>query len=159
TYLGDVDRVRALLKDKKQARDKYAMREAARYGQAKIVRLFLQHGADPEDADLGGLTVSYFAIEHADVLNGLFDAGADPTFTVTDRGCGRGPEGSTLLHQAAEKCCVESAKLLLAKGVAVDVMSKGGSTPLEHACWRGHVKMVELLLENKANPKAAGSDG
>jgi ankyrin repeat protein len=159
TYLGDVERVRALLKDKKQARDKYAMREAARYGQARIVKLFLEHGADPEDADYGGLTVSYFAIEHAEVLKLLFDAGADPKVTVTYRGCGRGPEGSTLLHQAAEKGCVESAKLLLAKGVAVDVMSKGGSTPLEHACWRGHVKLVELLLENKASPKAAGSDG
>jgi ankyrin repeat protein len=158
-YLGDTDRVGALLKDKKQARDKYAMREAAKYGQAKIVKLFLEHGADPEDADYGGLTISYFAMEHADVLKLLFDAGADPKITVTYRGCGRGPEGSTLLHQAAAKGCVDSAKLLLAKGVAVDVMSKGGSTPLEHACWRGHVKMVELLLENKANPKVAGSDG
>jgi ankyrin repeat protein len=158
-YLGDVERARALLKDKKQARDKLALREAAKLGQAKIVKLFLEHGADPEDADYGGLTVSYFAIEHADVLKLLFDAGADPKVTLTYKGNGRGPEGSTLLNQAAEKGCVESAKLLLAKGVAVDVMSKGGSTPLEHACWRGHVKMVELLLENKANPNAAGSDG
>src|SRR6266478_9579 len=104
-YLADIDRVRALVADpiKKRAPDKEAMRIAATYGQEKIVKLLLDHGADPEDADFGELTVSYFAIEHASVLKLLFDAGANPKVPVTYRGNGAGPEGSTLLHEAAEK--------------------------------------------------------
>src|SRR4029077_4756425 len=97
--------------------DKQAMRIAASYGRMQIVKLLLQHGGDPEDADFGGLPVSYFAIEHADVLKLLFDAGADPKVVVTYRGNGAGPEGSTLLHEAAEKGAIESAKLLLVGGV------------------------------------------
>jgi ankyrin repeat protein len=147
------------LQDKRQARDKQALRWAATYGHVEIVKLFLEHGADPEDADYGGLTVSYFAIEHAEVLKLLFDAGADPKVAVTYRGNGHGPQGSTLLHEAAEKGSIESAKLLLAKGLLVDVTTEGRTTPLQHACWRGNVKMVEWLLQNKANANARGAKG
>ena len=70
-YLNDVERVRALLKDKKQARDTEAMRLAAMYGRVKIVKLLLAGGADPE-GDYSGLTASYFAIEHPKALPGGF---------------------------------------------------------------------------------------
>jgi len=153
-YLGDEARIRVLLKDKKQARDTEAMRWAATYGQAKIVKLLLDHGADPEDADYGGLTVSYFAIEHAEVLKLLFDAGANPKVVVEYHGNGRGPQGSTLLHEAAGKGLIASAKLLLTRGIDVDVKAKWGGTPLDGACSEGRVKMVEWLLERKAKPSA-----
>ena len=159
-HLGDVERVRTLVAaDKKRARDKDAMVSAAAHGRTKIVKLLLEHGADPEDADYGGLTVSYFAIEHADVLKLLFDAGANPKVRVDYRGNGHGPRGSSLLHEAAAKGCIESAKLLLTRGVDVNRTSPPGFTPLHKACLGGHVPMVEWLLRNKANARAHTKKG
>jgi ankyrin repeat protein len=159
-YLGDVDRARVLLEDKKQAGDRPAMRIAAQYGRAQIVKLLLQHGADPEGVDgYSGLSISYFAVAHADVLRLLFDAGANPKIEVTYRGSGLGPEGSTLLHEAAKKGAVESAKLLVKAGLDVNVAIGGGLTPLHEACWEGHVRMVEWLLANKGNGNARTKSG
>jgi ankyrin repeat protein len=157
--LGDVERVQVLAKDKKQAGDKEAMRLAATYGQAKIVKLLLEHGGAPEDADFWGLPVSYFAIEHPSVLKVLFDAGANPKVTLTYRGNGPGPRGSTLLHEAAARGVVESAQLLLARGLDVDAPSPGGYTPLHFACREGKPSMVDWLLQNKANARARTQDG
>ncbi len=56
--MGDIERVRSLVRDKKEARDMNAIRAAVTYGQAAIVKLLLDHGADVEDADYGGLTLS-----------------------------------------------------------------------------------------------------
>ena len=102
-YLDDLERVRVLAADKGRALNPELMRMAATYGRAKIVKLLLGRGADPEEADYGGLTVSYFAIEHPDVLKLLFDAGADPKVRVEYHGNGLGPQGSTLLHEAAKR--------------------------------------------------------
>ena len=158
-YLGDVERVRVLVADKHQALDRTAMRAAATYGSADIVKLLLSRGADPEDADYGGLPLSYFAIEHAAVLKLLFDAGADPKVVVRYRGDGKGPEGSTLLHEAAKKGAVESVKLLLARGLNVNARTPFEATPLHEACRAGHADMVNLLLRHKANPKIQTAHG
>ena len=152
-YLDDLARVQALMKDKTQARDKYAMVAAAGRGRAKIVKLLLENGADPEDADYGGLTVSYFAIEHPDVLKVLFDAGANPKVSVTYRGNGPGPQGSNLLRQAVEKGSIDSAKLLLTYGLNV-----GDPALLSIAARRGNIDMVDWLIKNKANVKNGGRD-
>jgi ankyrin repeat protein len=161
SYLGDVERVRVLVAaDKKKARDKEAMRWAATYGRTKIVKLLLEHGADPEDADYGGLTISYFAIEYAAVLKLLFDHGANPKVRVEYRGNGPGPQGSSLLYEAAAKGCIESAKLLLmVKGIDVNHTVPSGYTPLHAACGGGHVAMVEWLLRNKADARARTKKG
>ncbi len=161
-YLGDIQRVQVLLTaDKKQARDKEAMQQAAIYGRTKIVKLLLQHGADPEDADCFGLTVSYLAIEHPDVLKLLFDAGANPKVRVEYNGNGGRPQsqGSSLLYEAAERGLIESAKLLLARGVDVNQASSIGATALHAACRGGDVALVELLLRNKANARARTARG
>lgn len=159
-YLNDVGRVRTLLKDPNQVGDKEAIREAARYGYAEIVKLFMDAGADPENADFGGLPVSYFGVEHANVLKVLFDAGAEPRVVLTFQGDGRGlPEGLTLLHKAAEEGAVESARLLHDRGVSVDVKTPQGFTPLHFATMKGHAKVVELLLARHANPMATTVNG
>jgi ankyrin repeat protein len=158
-YLGDIERVRTLLKDKASARDKEAMRWSATYGRLDIVKLLLAHGADPEDANYGGLTISYFAIEHADVLKVLFDAGADPRVRVAYHGNGAGPQGSTLLHQAVGRGSLDSAKLLLSRGLDVNLTDASGVTPLEVACRRGNVAIVEWLLRERADTKVHSQRG
>ena len=87
------------------------------------------NAAHPEDAQYGDLPLSYFGIEHPDVLKLLFDAGADPKVHLEYHGNGMGPQGITLLHEAAGKGAVESAKLLVARGLSVDVRDARGAPP------------------------------
>jgi ankyrin repeat protein len=158
--IGDIDRVRVLVQDKKAVRDKEAMRFAVMYGRGAIVKLLLDHGADPEDADYCGLTLSYFAIDHPSVLKLLLDAGADPKVKVDYVGDGPGPENSTLLHEAAQKGALDSAKLLIKRGV--DVNAKGYPrriVPLQLAAWMGHLDLVRLLAQHGADVNAKDSEG
>jgi ankyrin repeat protein len=158
-YLDDFERVRALVADKTQARDKAALLCAATSGRAKIVKLLLDNGADPEDADYGGLTISYFALDHPDILKLLFDAGANPRVRVEYHGNGQGPQGSTLLHEAVEKGNLETVKLLVSKGLDVKLRDSSGATPLNLACRRGHVQIVEWLLGKHPDAKASTKRG
>jgi ankyrin repeat protein len=158
-YLGDGARVRELVKDQALARDQEAMRIAATYARGNIVKHLLKHGADPEDSGYGGLPVSYFAIEYAGVLKLLFDAGANPKVRVEYHGSGAGPSGTTLLHEAAGKGAVESAMLLLTRGLDVNVTDPGGFTPLHTACSTGDAVMVDWLVRRGADVKARTKAG
>jgi len=158
----DVERVKTLVADKKNLQDGLAMHTAARYGHVEIVKRLLEHGADPEDAS--NFSASCMAIEHVEVLKLLFDAGANPKIREemdrrTFRTGGSTPEGTSLLHLAAASGAVESAKLLLAKGLDVNLTDSEGTTPLHEACRKGHAPMVELLLRSKADLKARTKEG
>lgn len=159
-YLGDVERVRKLLADERQAPDKSVLRIAAAQGDAAIVKLLLAHGDDPKDAQSrGGLTISYSAIDHPDVLKLLFDAGANPKVVVEYHGNGHGPRGSTLIHEAACRGNIESVKLLVSRGLDVNVRNSRGETILHTACACGDVPTVEWLLRNKADLTVRSKDG
>lgn len=158
--MGHVERVRILLQDKEEVRDKEAMRLAVMYGQAAIVKLFLDHGADREDADYGGLTLSFFALKHPSVLKLLLDAGADPKIKLDYQGSGVGPKGSTLLHEAAEAGAVDSAKILIERGVDVNAkQAYKGIVPLHLAAWKGSIDFVRLLLSHGADINTKDNDG
>jgi ankyrin repeat protein len=152
--LGDAGRVRALLEDKAQAQNKGALREAVRFGRTKIVELLLKNGADARAVYYGGLTISSFAVQHADVLKLLLDAGADPKAPVDYKGCGAGPEGSSLLHEAAAGGFLGSVKLLLARGAEVNKTDASGATALHAACLGAHLATVEFLLHHRADATA-----
>jgi ankyrin repeat protein len=159
-YLDDIARVRVLLADKEQVRDREAMRIAVMRGRTGIVKLLLDRGADPEDADYGGLPLSYFAIGHPAVLKVLLDAGANPKAVVDYRGDGQGPQGSTLLHEAANKGNIESIKLLLSRGADINVRDKiFGRTPLHVAARSNHTDVAELLLSHGALVNAKDDKG
>jgi outer membrane protein assembly factor BamB len=61
---------------------------------------------------------------------------------------GSGPED---LWAAARKGDAESVKALLAKGVDVDAKTEYGATALSFAADKGHVGVVKVLLDNKAD--------
>jgi ankyrin repeat protein len=171
--LDDLNWVRSLVKHPGQAQDKDAMRTACSYGRAAIVRLLLDNGADPEDANSGGLPLSYFAIEHPQVLQMLFDAGADPAVSVNYVGNGHGPQDSTLLHEAAGNGAVESVRILLRYGLPVNSQDGAQNTPLHRAVfgdlWAdfgrdgavsdGNRATVDLLLDHKADPSIRNHQG
>ena len=51
------------------------------------------------------------------------------------------------VHHAAGTGLLGTVRLLLSRGVPVDVPDYGGSSPLHHAAARGHHNVVEFLLE------------
>jgi ankyrin repeat protein len=160
-YLGDVDRVRVLLKkDPTLARSKGLLSIAARYGHPAIVKLLLEHKADPQETGWNGQPVLYSAIEYPEVVRLLLEAGADPKGPPEDEGVPFGPldpERRTPLHDAAAHGPVETAKLLLGAGVPVDVRTASNRTPLHFAAEHGRPEMVRFLLKNKAGVQ--GEDG
>jgi ankyrin repeat protein len=53
--------------------------------------------------------------------------------------------------RAAARGNVDQLRLLLACGFAPDAVGESGATALQQAAWRGHVAVVELLLEHGAS--------
>jgi ankyrin repeat protein len=61
--------------------------------------------------------------------------------------------GVTPLHLACESDHTGVVKVLLEKGVCVNVTSASGQTPLHVACSRGHIDTTKLLLEKGARAR------
>jgi cytohesin len=122
---------------------------ASSRGQFEMVQFLVEHGADT-NAKSGELPVSYFAIEHPEVLNVLLDAGADPKARVDTGNPHWGPYDSTLIREAAKKGVIDSVRLLLARGASVDNANTNGTTVLQIAALYGHVDIVKLLLDQGA---------
>ena len=76
---------------------------------------------------------------NAAILHLLLLAAADINHTL--------PCGRTALHEAAKEDCGEVAKQLIAAGAQKDQTNLGGATPLHFAANRGHVRMVQILLQ------------
>ena len=63
---------------------------------------------------------------------------------------------ATALHCAAGKGLTEAVQdLLQRKGVEIDKRNKIGCTALYYGCFSGHVDVVKVLLEHKANTNIA----
>ena len=77
-------------------------------------------------------------MNRADVVEVLLDAGLSPDL--------EGPRGFRPLHLAAYRNALDVARLLLARGAAVDPVEQAhGGTPLGHAVYAGHEPMIDLL--------------
>lgn len=127
--------------------------EALREGNLTEARRIVRSGAKLDILDNYGDTPLFHAIRsgYTDFAEELLSAGADPKFTSG---------GGTSLMVAAWYCDLRIARELLERGVAVDAADVKGQTALMHAsqtCLDG--KMVQLLLDAAADPKAKTADG
>ena len=86
------------------------LQDAALAGDARLVRLLLDAGADAAAADLSGMTALHYAaaLGKAEVVKALLTAGANPNV--------RDARGVTPLHLATGGGHTEAAALLLAGG-------------------------------------------
>ena len=168
-YLNDIDRVRALLKsDPTLVTDTHGaqelpLRRAAAQGHVEICRLLLEHKADPNDLKGGGFPVLVSAIGHPDVVKLLLQSGATPDMKVNFRGFKSGfwiiGDNATYLHFAAGGGDIESAKLLLEKGLQINTVDDEGNTPLHMASTFGQGEMVRFLLDRGADIHAKTKRG
>lgn len=113
----------------------------------QMVKLFLEHGANPSPSDSRGITPLHICAlkKSPEIAKILVQAGADTTAVDTD--------GATALHMAAAVGSNEVILVLLAAGSEVNAQTERGETPLCMAAWGGRVTATRMLLRGKANPQ------
>jgi ankyrin repeat protein len=153
---------------------------AARTGSAAAVKALVARGADPNAKErLRGQTALMWATaqQHPEVVRVLIEQGADvhARSLVRRRRVNRGPDGTltsldpsrdlfdeeqggyTPLLFAARQGSLESARLLVAAGANVDDVAPNGTSALVLAAHSGHRALAAYLLEEGADPHAAGA--
>ena len=151
----------------------------ARSGNAQAVRMLLAHGASVNARERArGQTALMWAVaqQHPDVAQLLIDHGADVHARSLTRGVvvNHGVDGGdadfdptevvdeerggfTPLLFAARLGDIVAARILLAAKTNVNDVAAGGTSALVIATHSGHSAMATFLLENGADPNAAGA--
>lgn len=140
----------AILDNKRQS----ALLAASRKGHTKIVKLLLEKNADTSVRDLEGFTPVLAACEggHTVVAHMLFETGAD--VSVCDN------IGQSSLFLACLHNCEDFVNYLIhTSDKLLNKCNKKGMSPLSNACMKGNVKIVNLLLEAKANIETKDCEG
>lgn len=109
--------------------------------------LYLEAGFSPASVDRRGVSLLHHAIRSGrlEAARILIDKGAPLNLISGDR-------GNTPLMDAAAEGEVEILKILLERGVDLEVRSKSGQTALILATGRRCVDCVRLLVQNGADP-------
>lgn len=110
--------------------------------QLEIVKFLVENGADVmefgRDANtpLTAACLSGFKDPSLEVY--LLEKGADPNV--------KNAHGSTALHLAAEKGCLETIKELIKHGAQFEAVDAEGLTPLQRACCGCHDEVVDYIV-------------
>lgn len=121
-------------------RGRSALHLAAEDSQEDMVRLLLQHGADPSASSDGGWTALHNAAQsgHAGVATLLLERGANVNATLSN--------GMTPLHWAAFNGHEDVVRLLLDRDeTQLDIKDSFDRTPMLCAAERFHRDIVQLL--------------
>ena len=148
---GDLEKVKALLKDKADlvsSKDNEAftpLHMAAGQGHTAVVELLLSFESDVNGKDNEGYTPLHFAASEGqkEVAKLLLANKADVN--------ARNSSGESPLHHAAEKGHQELVALLLANQAEVNSKNNFGTTPLQRAGHLGHKAVLELLRRHGAH--------
>lgn len=121
---------------------------------AQVVRVLLEHGANPNQPNHLGTTPIYFACGtgRPDAFKLLLQHGANPLQPAKD--------GTTCLHVATERGLVPvlQAVLTLAPHTSIDTRDASGQTLLHYAARNGRLPTLRWLLDRGANHSAQATD-
>lgn len=123
-----------------------ALQGACESGRTDIVELLLQHGANP-NLGAGDMTCPLIAATSGSeqkITELLVGAGAEVNIVG-------GPDCDTPFINAVAYLPVESLKILLQAGAAINLPANDGNTPLLAAAYRGDAECVQFLLDNGAD--------
>ncbi|XP_076253776.1 uncharacterized protein LOC143192364 isoform X4 [Rhynchophorus ferrugineus] len=130
-----------------------ALHVAARLGQAQVVKVLLESGANADQADIDGWTPLRAAAwgGHTEVVEMLVRHGC--ALDSVDA------ENRTALRAAAWSGHEEIVKILLQNGANVNLTDHEGRTALIAAAYMGHSEIVDHLLDYGADINHADADG
>ncbi|MBI5919769.1 MAG: ankyrin repeat domain-containing protein [Nitrosomonadales bacterium] len=123
-------------------------------GNRRLVSLLKEHGARYREIGKEGWTSLMSALEHLDTASAqqLIAAGADVRATDS--------HGVSALTLASAFGLTEVADAIIKKGADVNLVDRGWQeTPLMYAVENGNKKLVELLVNNGADPNRKDIDG
>ncbi|MGH0179506.1 UNVERIFIED_CONTAM: hypothetical protein FKN15_001612 [Acipenser sinensis] len=122
-------------------------------GHKELVKVLLEHKANPNAATTAGHTPLHIAARegHVATIHVLLDAEAQQTRMTK--------KGFTPLHVAAKYKKLEVAQQLLERGANPNASGKKGFTPLHVAAKYKKLEVAQQLLERGANPNASGKNG
>lgn len=127
---------------------------AIKNGNRRIARLLEEHGAHYREAGKDGYTPLMSAIEHLDSAQALSLIAQGADVRATNK------YGVSALTLASAFGLTDVASELIKKGADVNLVDKGWrETPLMYATENGSKKMVELLVNNGADPNRRDIDG
>jgi ankyrin repeat protein/Mg2+ and Co2+ transporter CorA len=135
-----------------------AVMHAVAGGHADALKVLFDYGADAQGRDVGGKTLVMYAASNVDceMLDLLLQHRADLKGVDTD---GRGPLMHAIMNEKASMDDkVRILTMLLRKGA--DVTSTGEIVGcLRHAALAGQNRILELLVQHKANINAVDENG
>ena len=120
----------------------------------EVLQAIIDHGADVNNASNDNCTALMLACakRHADAINVLLKAGANPN--ITD------DSGATCLMCAVGKdCSKEVLQAIIDYGADVNATSKENFSALMIACGEGYTDNINMLMEAGANPNIADDSG
>nr|XP_015913873.2 serine/threonine-protein phosphatase 6 regulatory ankyrin repeat subunit A-like [Parasteatoda tepidariorum] len=144
---------------------------AAQTGQTDIVKYLVQKGIDVNEPSDDGVRpihiTSLFGFE--EVLKVLIDNGAiyDCTFDVFQRTPLLLTDNESVkktllmieeLFHSVKSNNISNVKSLINKGACVNAKNSKNATLLHYAAWKGNAEIVQVLLENNANPTPFGKN-
>uniref|UniRef100_A0A8C4IMZ0 Ankyrin-1 n=1 Tax=Dicentrarchus labrax TaxID=13489 RepID=A0A8C4IMZ0_DICLA len=126
---------------------------AARMGHKELVKLLLEHKANPNSTTTAGHTPLHIAARegHVQTVRILLDMEAQQTKMTK--------KGFTPLHVASKYGKVDVAELLLERGANPNAAGKNGLTPLHVAVHHNNLDVVNLLVSKGGSPHSAARNG
>ncbi|WP_421798391.1 ankyrin repeat domain-containing protein [Haliscomenobacter sp.] len=118
--------------------------EAINDGNLKLVKHFLEKGADVNGLDDNGFTPLMMAAseDQPEIAQLLIDKGAKVNFVNA--------QGWTALTEAADEGAYATAKVLLNAGADAHLKINNGVSPLKMAASEGHAQILQLLIDKGA---------
>ena len=134
----------------RDADDTPALMDAALQAGPDVVKILLEHAADPNAADKAGLTALMWAVPDAAVMKLLIDAGANVNAQSTTQ------RRTPLLIAATYPSSTAALQLLLDHGADIHAKDRLGVHALGRAALSGDVAVVRFLVEHGCDPGEPG---
>ena len=130
-----------------------ALQKALLAGRVDIMKLLIDHGADPDASNIPGRTALHTASKYGELEMAelLINSGAKANASDCT--------GRTALHTASKYGELEMAELLINSGAKADASDCMDRTALHEASEYDKLEMVELLINSRAKIDASDSTG